>query len=246
MSTPTTDMEFHELCLIFPTMEDAALEELAQDIKRNGLNHPIIEHEGKILDGRHRYLACLRAGVKPIFEAYRGDNPGAFVASENIYRRPGLSETQKAMALAAIAKASRGGQASRRGKVPMGTFNMKAEAKKAGISERTARRSTAVTERGVPELVEAVNRAEVSLRRADTIAKMPKEKQVEAMKQPAKPASAVSGGKLPKYIPSEGNWIADAAISQLEKILKNDTQLTEGLTKVINYCQHRIDPGAKF
>ena len=39
---------------------------MEKDIVRNDLIHPIVLFEGKILDGRHRYHACLEAGVVPL------------------------------------------------------------------------------------------------------------------------------------------------------------------------------------
>jgi ParB-like chromosome segregation protein Spo0J len=45
-------------------MERPDLQEFADDIKKRGLEDPIIMHEGKILDGRNRYQACLLAAVK--------------------------------------------------------------------------------------------------------------------------------------------------------------------------------------
>ena len=35
-------------------------------------NHAILIYEGKILDGRHRYLAAVKAGVDPIFTEFQG------------------------------------------------------------------------------------------------------------------------------------------------------------------------------
>ena len=80
-------IEFHEYCLLFPLMEKQALVELAHDIARNGLGEAIVLHEGKILDGRNRYLACEIAGIMPHFIEYSGSEPLKYVISKNLHRR---------------------------------------------------------------------------------------------------------------------------------------------------------------
>ncbi len=55
----TKRFEYHELASQFPLMSDLEYEALRQDIANNGLNEPLILFEGKILDGRNRYRACL-------------------------------------------------------------------------------------------------------------------------------------------------------------------------------------------
>lgn len=57
--------------------------------------------EGKILDGRHRYRACLETGVAPAFREYDGSDPVAYVTAENAARRH-LTESQLAHAVAAM------------------------------------------------------------------------------------------------------------------------------------------------
>ena len=47
---------------------------LTMSIRRSGLLLPIMLYEGKILDGRNRYRACVEAGVAPRFEEYKGDD----------------------------------------------------------------------------------------------------------------------------------------------------------------------------
>ena len=39
----------------------------------HGLLEDIVTHEGKILDGWHRYLACLAKRVTPCFRPYAGE-----------------------------------------------------------------------------------------------------------------------------------------------------------------------------
>lgn len=80
-------MQFHEIANVWPMLEDDKLQELVDDIGSNGLINPIWTYEGKILDGRNRYRACLLAQVKPVFKEYTGDEPTAFAVSLNDKRR---------------------------------------------------------------------------------------------------------------------------------------------------------------
>jgi ParB-like chromosome segregation protein Spo0J len=52
-------------------MSPADLDGLVEDIKQNGLAHPIVRtSEGVVLDGRNRLKACEIAGIDPQFEIY--------------------------------------------------------------------------------------------------------------------------------------------------------------------------------
>jgi ParB-like chromosome segregation protein Spo0J len=78
---------FHPLADAFPLIEGVEFNQLVADIKANGLIEPIVLLDGRILDGRNRYRACMAAGVEPRFTRFRGDDPAAFVGSANIHRR---------------------------------------------------------------------------------------------------------------------------------------------------------------
>ena len=95
-------MKTHPLADLFPPMTADEMASLVEDIKANGLAQPIVTHEGAILDGRHRYQACLQAGVEPQFTEFRGGDALAFVLSANLNRRH-LSVAQRAMLAAKIA-----------------------------------------------------------------------------------------------------------------------------------------------
>ena len=88
-------MEFHEFCQ-FPIADQRTLHDLADDIARHGLVEPIVRYEGRILDGRCRFLACQMAEVAPRFEEYTGDKPYEFVMSKNLYRRH-LTEPERSI-----------------------------------------------------------------------------------------------------------------------------------------------------
>jgi N6-adenosine-specific RNA methylase IME4 len=80
--------EPHPIANLFPMLDGIEMSELVADIKARGLIHPITIHDGKILDGRNRYAACLEAGVSPRFETLPdGVNPWLRVWSLNVKRR---------------------------------------------------------------------------------------------------------------------------------------------------------------
>jgi len=84
-----SNLEYHEIANMFPMMSTEDLKAQAHDIKKNGLIHPILLFEGKILDGRNRYVACGMANVEPRYEVFNGTFTDALerVWGENIHRR---------------------------------------------------------------------------------------------------------------------------------------------------------------
>jgi ParB-like chromosome segregation protein Spo0J len=86
-------MKPHPLSTLFPPMSDQELQELAKDIKINGLRTSIVLHEDKILDGVQRERACELANVQPTYMDFRQmeglntNGPLAYVVSENLHRR---------------------------------------------------------------------------------------------------------------------------------------------------------------
>ena len=71
---------------------------LRADIEKHGLVEPIRTFKGQILDGRHRYRACLELNIEPRFKEWRRGDPVALVWSANIERRH-LNQGQRAMLL---------------------------------------------------------------------------------------------------------------------------------------------------
>jgi ParB-like nuclease domain len=95
-------IKIHPAAEAFPMMPEDELEELAEDIKANGLRHPILlDKDGVLIDGRNRFEACKRAGVEPKFETLNGQDTTALVVSESIARR-NISKGQRAMAFAIL------------------------------------------------------------------------------------------------------------------------------------------------
>ena len=90
----------HPVTDLFPLMSDDELQELADDIKVNGLLYPIIlDENGVLIDGRNRLRACEMADRVPVFETIESQHAVTYILSANISRRH-LSKGQQAMVVA--------------------------------------------------------------------------------------------------------------------------------------------------
>jgi len=122
-----------------------------------------------------------------------------------------------------------------------------------GVSGATYERLKDVIENGVPELVDAVRKKEVSSLNARLISRMEKDKQKEVIsggkEEMKKTAAIISGVKNPIKIFNSTNTVqtysdamdfVDYAICQLERIQKTDPKYVDALTSIINWATSRI------
>ena len=61
----------HPAADLFPLMSESELRELGEDIETNGLQSPIIIHDGRLLDGRNRLDAMALMGLSFEIEKYK-------------------------------------------------------------------------------------------------------------------------------------------------------------------------------
>lgn len=89
----------HPAADLFPMLGAEELQQLADDIRKNGQLEAIVLYEGQVLDGRNRLAACELAGVEPrtVTMGFRASDggPTAWVLSKNLHRRQ-LSKSQAA------------------------------------------------------------------------------------------------------------------------------------------------------
>jgi hypothetical protein len=143
-------LEFHPLAELFPMMSDEEVDTLGEDMLAHGQLKRIIRYEGKILDGRNR------KGIEPRIVDYHGPDPLGLVAALNLKRRH-LDDAQRGVIAAKLATMKSGdNQHSPNG----GTSQAKA-AELLNVSKRRVERSREVIEKGVPDLVDAVEHGEV-------------------------------------------------------------------------------------
>lgn len=93
-------MEFHEYSNFLPLMQGEDFESLVEDIRENGLLHAITLYDGKIIDGRNRYLACEKADVEPRYEERNDLDPISIVISNETRRH--TTSAQKAIVAARV------------------------------------------------------------------------------------------------------------------------------------------------
>jgi len=176
MSQRIAGYDVHPAATIFPMLPESELTELAQDIGKRGLLHPIVYvskgQDQQILDGRNRLLACTMAGVEPRWQCYEGDDPVGHVVALNLHRRH-LTKSQLGLA-AQRARAFYEERAKERQRFHAGTAPNTPGLKTTsvsktsrdevgevfGVSGPTVDRARKVLETCPPEVVAAVERGE--------------------------------------------------------------------------------------
>lgn len=166
----------HALSAAFPAMPATDFQSLCADIETHGLRQPIVTHQGEVLDGWHRYTACLETGRDPSFVEFDGGDPAAFVLSLNLHRR-NLTASQRALAVVACTEWRPKGGDQAKQSAP----SAEALSERADVSTRTIEHAKAAQKAG---LGKAVISGEVSVKRAAEVAKLPKADRKAALKDP--------------------------------------------------------------
>lgn len=212
------NLEYHPYSEVFELIDDGDFDLLAADIAKHGLRDKIWLYEGKILDGRNRYMACRTAKVEPEFREYIGDDPGAFVWSVNAHRRH-LTVGQRAMAAAELARLSACRPAVTAG-IP--AVSQTQAATRAKISRDSVQQAKKVVDNGSDELKTEVKKGRVSLNKAVAVIDLPKEEQLHAaQKKPESASVTKSEIDISDYDPEED----DAFKANIENVLMADDKL---------------------
>ena len=175
------DWEVHPAAAVFPRNPPQQQGELEESLRTSGLLHAIALLEGRVLDGRNRLRGCLKAGVEPRFEEVDPEvDPVDYVIRANLHRRH-LDRSQRAVAAARLAALPVGRPSAERRQACR--FSAKQAAALFGISPRLVRGARAVRRRGIPDLVEAIERGEMTVGRAEVLAKAPAKAQRELLER---------------------------------------------------------------
>ena len=175
----------HPLSSKFPGLFALEQGDLTNDIRANGQRHPIIILDGMVLDGWHRYQACLTLGIEPVSVPLPdGIDPVAYVQSVNLHRRH-LSGSQRAAAVVACSEWAKPGQNQHGGWTPgihpATTADM---AKAAEVHPNTIKAAKRAQSAG---LGDAVRDGKMTAKQAAEIAKLPEPERQAAIETPAPP-----------------------------------------------------------
>lgn len=206
-----TQIETHPLAQLFPALEGEALHDLMADIKANGLREAIWLHkDGRILDGRNRYTACVNLAIKPSFRTYEKDDDLAFVLSQNLARRH-LNESQRAMVAARLATMKRGDNQH----TEISATSQSAAATTLSVSPDSVQFARKVQQEAAPEVAGLVDRGKMAVSMAAKLTESPRgfqEKVVEYVELGMNPREALATVKkeanaaLPKLEAPEGQY----------------------------------------
>ena len=158
----------HPAAAVFPRIMGRELQALADDIKKHGQRHDIVQHpDSSILDGLNRLRACEIAGREPRIVEWDG-KPGeelAYVVSQNVARR-NLDESQRGIIASELA-------ALRSGQRQAGKFaGLPTQAEAADmmqVSERTVRIARKVLEEAPANVIRLVKQGRISLNAAKCV-----------------------------------------------------------------------------
>jgi len=171
---------------LLPKMSEEEFAELKASIQAEGQHYPIIVNEDlEVLDGHHRYRACIELGIEPDFEVRKFEDKlveKKFVIEANLRRRHlnnfqlvelavPLLEIEKALAKKRQAKGGKNGRNQQLGLAPDDAepeFKAKATelvAKKAGVSTRTFERGKKILEKASEDDKQRLREGKASIAR---------------------------------------------------------------------------------
>ncbi len=212
----------HPLSAAFPSMSDADFLALKDNIEDHGQREPIIIFEGMVLDGWHRYRACMELGLKPAqFNFDASEDPVAYVISQNLHRRH-LTASQRAAAVVACqewAPARRPNKSAPGAELPK---TAKQLATMAGTGTRTIEQAKTAHKAGLGDAVKegAVTAKEAASMARGTVPAKPK----------AKPAPESFG---PDAAELAANAAEDLAYREsMEKVIESDDKLAAAAAEI--------------
>jgi ParB-like chromosome segregation protein Spo0J len=214
---------------LLPKMSDEEFAELKASIETEGQHYPIVANENlEVLDGHHRFRACIELGIEPDFEVRRFEDKlleKKFVIEANLRRRHlnnfqlvelavPLLEIEKALAKKRQAAGGKNGRNLQLGLAPKDAkpefpaFKGKATAavaKKVGVSTRTLERGKKILERASEEDKQQLREGKASISRVYS--------EVVAVEKGAKQTSAKDYAK-----PTTTNAVVNGARSEQNKL----------------------------
>jgi ParB-like chromosome segregation protein Spo0J len=208
------ESESHELANLFPIYGTTEFQALCDNIAENGQLEPIVMLNGKILDGRNRWMACMVLGIKPK-TVELGIHPLKLVVANNVRRR-NMSKSQLALVAGKLVILSEE-------RPELGLQNRAVTLEEAatliGVSETSVKQAKKVCTKAIPEIVALVEYDRLPVSKAAKLADATPEQQREAVE------IIKDGGKCPTFKPQEEEKKGGSLKIQLAFWLKSALEL---------------------
>lgn len=226
-------MEFHPVANKYRLMEGERFDALVESIKAHGQELPIVLLDGKILDGRNRFLACKKAGVKPrTREATKEEkeDPEAFCQRLNEHRRHLTNDELKALAV----------EKRKEGK------SIRQIAAETGLAQATVQRTVS---NDTVEMPEEITGRDGKTRPA-TRKKTTRESRSETIEEPAKDVDLETGEILPRVKRTKGQIFKEelAATEEAEALILKAAKVLRKIHKEYPFsdeCAQRVRDAVK-
>ena len=167
-----TKYAIHPLVEVFQPYDAGRYETLRDSIKGyGGLRQPITIWRGAVIDGRHRYKACVELELEPwVVELNEYADPLDAVVNLNGVRRQ-MTTAQRALAAARIADMRHGGDRRSDGFQDANlhlenTYTQERAAKALGVSTRGVASGRAVLESGEDDVIAEIDAGNLSINKA--------------------------------------------------------------------------------
>jgi len=184
-------------------MGQAELHELAEDIRQRGQLHPVVMHQGQVLDGRNRLSACEIAGVEPRFMEWTGTgSPTEWVIATNLTRRHLTASQRAVVALDLLPLLEQEAKERQRRSQGRGKKGAKECATSNGKASEVAARFTHSNSRYIetvksiqakaPEVIEKVRSGQLTVPNARRVAELPPSERLKVLQ-------GVDGREMGRY-----------------------------------------------
>ncbi len=225
-----TDLQPHDLALAFPDMNSASFDDLVEDIRQRGVIHPVVLHEGQILDGLHRWKACRQLGIECPTSIYDGSDPVGFVVSVNLRRRH-LSTTQRAVIAAELVATERGTNQHAQNCGP----SVEQAAKLLEVSPRSVTTAKTILRDATPEIKSAIKDGMIKLGSAEKMLRESRQQQ-EPQPPPRRRRTPPPSTVQIDY----GEQIAIQTINMVAQLRDDDKSALAGLHQIREYINKRL------
>jgi len=179
--------DIHPLAAKLPLMDGVEFDDLVASVAARGLQKKVkLDAGGRVVDGRNRLRACIKAGKAVEFERLPEDTDiVSLILDENVFRRH-LTPAQRAMIAADLATLPHGRPAKDNEGMSAG-----AAADRLGVNRSSVSSAKKITRQGTEELQDAVRNGKMDLKSAAAVADKPAEEQHQAVTE----AAATGKGK---------------------------------------------------